>query len=67
MQSANLRNLQIAQRNLRISRLEANLQTVTQSADCTSTQLFGVRVDVITSFDSNSGLDRCHIELKVVT
>ncbi len=33
-QSANLRNLLIAQRNLRISRLEANLQTVTQSADC---------------------------------
>ncbi len=47
-----------------------DLQIGGQSADCASTQLFGVHVNVITSFDSNSGLDRCmhiHVELKVVT
>ena len=33
-QSENLRDLQIALRNLRILRTEANLQIVTQSADC---------------------------------
>ena len=35
-QSENLRNLQIALRNLRILRTEANLQIVTQSTDCVS-------------------------------
>ena len=35
-QSENLRDLQIALRNLRILRTEANLQIVTQSADCVS-------------------------------
>ena len=35
-QSENLRDLQIALRNLRILRTEANLQIVTRSADCVS-------------------------------